>query len=69
MSKARNAGLLVAVIGLALVFATGARPVVYSQLHGHLPNKWYGNQAAEENIWLPDDKAVIQAQVSSVEKP
>ncbi|WP_288101427.1 SdiA-regulated domain-containing protein [Pseudomonas sp.] len=61
MSKARKAGLLVVVIALALVITTGVRSAWFSQLYGHWHNQWYGNQAPDKNIWLPDYKAVIQA--------
>lgn len=61
MSKARKAGLLVVVVALALVITTGVRYVWFSQLYGHWHNQWYGNQAPDKNIWLPDYKAVIQA--------
>lgn len=61
MSKAKKVGLLIVVIALVLLFATGARSVLYSQLYAHLHNKWPGNQAPDKNIWLPDFKAVIQA--------
>ena len=61
MSKARKAGLLVVVVALALVITTGVRYAWFSQLYGHWHNQWYGNQAPDKNIWLPDYKAVIQA--------
>lgn len=61
MSKARKALLLIVVIALVLVFATGARSVLHKQLYGHLHNKWVGNQAPDKNIWLPDYKPTIQA--------
>lgn len=61
MSKAKKAGLIIFVIALVLVFATGARSVLHLQLYGHLHNKLYGNRAPDTNIWLPDYKAVIQA--------
>jgi uncharacterized protein YjiK len=61
MSKPWKASLLVVVIALALVSAASVRFAWHMQLYGHWHNMWYGNQAPDKNIWLPDYKVVIQA--------
>jgi uncharacterized protein YjiK len=59
MSKARKAGivLIAALVGVSGVFVHFGLP---GQLYAHWHNSWYGNQAPDKNIWLPDYKVAIE---------
>jgi uncharacterized protein YjiK len=59
MSKARTAGivLIAALVGVSGVFVHFGLP---GQLYAHWHNSWYGNQAPDKNIWLPDYKVAIE---------
>ncbi|WP_223490146.1 SdiA-regulated domain-containing protein [Pseudomonas sp. A-RE-19] len=61
MSKKWKLGIPVVVALLGVAYALSAHFFVHSQLYAHWHNRWYGNQAPDKNIWLPDYKAVIQA--------
>ena len=59
MSKARKAGvvLIAALVGVGGVFVHFGWP---GQLYAHWHNSWYGNQAPDKNIWLPDYKVAVE---------
>jgi len=59
MSKARRAGvvLIAALVGVGGVFVHFGWP---GQLYAHWHNSWYGNQAPDKNIWLPDYKVAVE---------
>jgi len=59
MSKARKAGivLIAALVGVGGGFVHFGWP---GQLYAHWHNSWYGNQAPDKNIWLPDYKVAVE---------
>ncbi|WP_223527698.1 SdiA-regulated domain-containing protein [Pseudomonas sp. BF-B-26] len=59
MSKARKAGivLIAALVGVSVVSVHFSWP---GQLYAHWHNSWYGNQAPDKNIWLPDYKVAVE---------
>ncbi|MCP1446604.1 uncharacterized protein YjiK [Pseudomonas sp. GGS8] len=60
MSKRGKLGIFFIVVLLG-AYAVSARFMVHQQLYAYWKNLWHGNQAPDNNIWLPDYKAVIQA--------
>lgn len=59
MSKSWKTGalLIAALVGVSVVFVHFGWP---GQLYAHWHNSWYGNQASDKNIWLPDYKVAIE---------
>jgi uncharacterized protein YjiK len=59
MSKSWKTGalLIAALVGVSAVFFHFGWP---GQLYAHWHNSWYGNQAPDKNIWLPDYKVAIE---------
>lgn len=58
MSKTWKAGvpLIAALLGVSVVSVHFGW---HGQLYAHWHNSWYGNQAPDKNIWLPDYKVAI----------
>ncbi|QAY88915.1 SdiA-regulated domain-containing protein [Pseudomonas sp. ACM7] len=58
MSKTWKAGVLLiaALLGVSVVSVHFGW---HGQLYAHWHNSWYGNQAPDKNIWLPDYKVAI----------
>ncbi|MHC8382636.1 SdiA-regulated domain-containing protein [Pseudomonas sp. LB3P14] len=59
MSKTWKAGVLLiaALVGVSVVSVHFGW---HGQLYAHWHNSWYGNQAPDQNIWLPDYKVAIE---------
>lgn len=59
MSKTGKVGVLL----IAVLVGVSVASVHFSwhgQLYAHWHNSWYGNQAPDKNIWLPDYKVAIE---------
>lgn len=63
LNRASQVGGVSVLVALSLVGIEAARSFWPQQLYAHLSNRWTGDTAPGQNIWLPDYHVVIDAKV------